>query len=195
MVTGYYEPLLRGSRTRTSRYRYPIYAVPQDLLVIDLSSVYPDLKHKRLRGRIEGNRVVPYLARGGHREGSRAAQGPRDRLGRRPGRALLPAHPGLRPGAARERRAPARGIRGPERASLPLARTAAHPARGTAAGAHLDAGNQGLGAPPSGEGAALHEREPELRLLPRAARATFPGPSARSACRSPRSARSRSIRA
>ncbi|MBL0143628.1 MAG: MltA domain-containing protein [Betaproteobacteria bacterium] len=64
MVTGYYEPLLRGSRTRTPRYRYPIYAVPQDLLVIDLSSVYPELKHKRLRGRIEGNRVVPYLARG-----------------------------------------------------------------------------------------------------------------------------------
>jgi membrane-bound lytic murein transglycosylase A len=64
MVTGYYEPLLRGSRTRTSRYRHPIYAVPQDLLVIDLSSVYPELQHKRLRGRIEGNRVVPYLARG-----------------------------------------------------------------------------------------------------------------------------------
>jgi membrane-bound lytic murein transglycosylase A len=64
MVTGYYEPLLRGSRTRTSRYKYPIYAVPQDLLVIDLSSVYPDLKYKRLRGRLEGNRVVPYLARG-----------------------------------------------------------------------------------------------------------------------------------
>jgi membrane-bound lytic murein transglycosylase A len=64
MVTGYYEPLLRGSRTRTAKYRYPIYAVPQDLLVIDLASVYPDLKHKRLRGRVEGNRVVPYLARG-----------------------------------------------------------------------------------------------------------------------------------
>jgi len=64
MVTGYYEPLLRGSRTRGSRYRYPIYAVPQDLLTIDLSTVYPDLKHKRLRGRVEGNRVVPYLARG-----------------------------------------------------------------------------------------------------------------------------------
>jgi len=64
MVTGYYEPLLRGSRVRSARYRYPLYAVPQDLLVIDLSSVYPDLKHKRLRGRVEGNRVVPYLARG-----------------------------------------------------------------------------------------------------------------------------------
>ena len=64
MVTGYYEPLLHGSRTRTARYRYPLYAPPPDLLVIDLASVYPELKHKRLRGRLEGNRIVPYLARG-----------------------------------------------------------------------------------------------------------------------------------
>lgn len=63
-VTGYYEPLLHGSRTKSRKYRYPIYGVPQDLLVVDLASVYPDLKHKRLRGRIEGGRVVPYLARG-----------------------------------------------------------------------------------------------------------------------------------
>jgi len=64
MVTGYYEPLLRGSRTASKRFRYPVYGVPSDLLVIDLGSLYPDLKNRRLRGRIEGNRVVPYLARG-----------------------------------------------------------------------------------------------------------------------------------
>jgi len=64
MVTGYYEPLLHGSRTRSKRYSHPLYGVPQDLLVIDLSSVYPDLKNRRLRGRVEGNKVVPYLARG-----------------------------------------------------------------------------------------------------------------------------------
>ncbi len=64
MVTGYYEPLLKGSRTRSPRFRYPLYGVPQDLLVIDLGSVYPDLKGRRLRGRVEANRVVPYLARG-----------------------------------------------------------------------------------------------------------------------------------
>ena len=65
LVTGYYEPLLRGSRAPSARYRYPLYATPQDLLVIDLSSVYPDLKYRRLRGRIvQGNRVVPYLDRG-----------------------------------------------------------------------------------------------------------------------------------
>jgi membrane-bound lytic murein transglycosylase A len=63
LVTGYYEPLLRGSRVRTDRYRYPLYGVPPDLLVVDLGSLYPDLKNRRLRGRLEGNRVVPYAAR------------------------------------------------------------------------------------------------------------------------------------
>jgi membrane-bound lytic murein transglycosylase A len=63
LVTGYYEPLLQGSRTPTKRFRYPVYGQPQDLLTIDLSSLYPDLKHRRLRGRIEGNKVVPYMSR------------------------------------------------------------------------------------------------------------------------------------
>ena len=34
-----------------------------DLLTIDLSDVLPDLKNKRLRGRLVGNRVVPYYSR------------------------------------------------------------------------------------------------------------------------------------
>jgi membrane-bound lytic murein transglycosylase A len=63
MVTGYYEPLLRGSRTPSARFRHPLYAPPQDLLVVDLASVYPDLKGRRLRGRLQGNRVVPYFDR------------------------------------------------------------------------------------------------------------------------------------
>jgi len=64
-VTGYYEPLLRGSRTPTAEYRYPIYAAPQDMVTIDLSDVYPDLKHRRLRGRVVGNKVIPYYDRAG----------------------------------------------------------------------------------------------------------------------------------
>lgn len=63
-VTGYYEPLLRGSRTRNNRFRYPVYGLPPDLVVVDLSSLHPDLRHKRLRGRLEGNRLVPYHSRG-----------------------------------------------------------------------------------------------------------------------------------
>jgi membrane-bound lytic murein transglycosylase A len=63
LITGYYEPLLHGSRTRTSKYRYPVYGLPDDLLVIDLSEVYPELKNMRLRGRLDGRRVVPYYSR------------------------------------------------------------------------------------------------------------------------------------
>lgn len=63
MVTGYYEPLLHGSRTRTNIYKYPIFAPPQDLITVDLSDVYPDLKHRRLRGRVVGNKLVPYFDR------------------------------------------------------------------------------------------------------------------------------------
>ena len=63
LVTGYYEPLLRGSRQRTTEYKYPVYAAPQDLITVDLSEVYPDLKFRRLRGRIVGNKLVPYMDR------------------------------------------------------------------------------------------------------------------------------------
>lgn len=63
LVTGYYEPLLHGSRTPSPDYPVPLYRTPPDLLNIDLSSVYPELKHMRLRGRLQGNTVVPYLAR------------------------------------------------------------------------------------------------------------------------------------
>lgn len=63
LVTGYYIPNLNGSRQRSDRYRYPLYAVPDDLLIVDLRSVYPDLANYRLRGRLVGRRVVPYYSR------------------------------------------------------------------------------------------------------------------------------------
>jgi membrane-bound lytic murein transglycosylase A len=63
LVTGYYEPLLNGSRKRSARYNVPVYGVPDDLLVIDLAEVYPELKGLRLRGRVDGKRVVPYFNR------------------------------------------------------------------------------------------------------------------------------------
>lgn len=64
LVTGYYEPLLTGSRYPSTRYRFPIYKAPEDIITIDLGEVYPELRNKRLRGRLEGNKVVPYWSRG-----------------------------------------------------------------------------------------------------------------------------------
>ena len=63
LATGYYEPLLRGSRKPSTRFRYPVYGVPEDLLVIDIAGLYPELKGMRLRGRLDGKRVVPYFDR------------------------------------------------------------------------------------------------------------------------------------
>lgn len=63
VVTGYYEPLLQGSLQRSDRYRFPLYAVPDDLLTVDLAELYPELKDKRVRGRLDGRRVVPYWPR------------------------------------------------------------------------------------------------------------------------------------
>jgi len=63
LVTGYYEPLLQGSRTQSARYPSPLYAPPDDLLIVELAELYPELKGKRVRGRLDGRRVVPYWVR------------------------------------------------------------------------------------------------------------------------------------
>jgi len=63
LITGYYEPLLYGSRKKTKRFRYPVFGVPDDLLIVDLSKLYPQLKGMRLRGRMKGRKIIPYYDR------------------------------------------------------------------------------------------------------------------------------------
>ncbi len=63
LATGYYEPLLAGARTRSGKAQHPLLAVPKDLLTIELGDLFPELKDKRLRGRLVGNKVVPYYSR------------------------------------------------------------------------------------------------------------------------------------
>lgn len=60
LFTGYYEPQLQGSLKPGGRYRYPIYAMPKDLMVIDLSSFGKKFKGQRIVGRLKGNTLVPY---------------------------------------------------------------------------------------------------------------------------------------
>jgi len=63
LVTGYYEPLLHGARKRGGRYQTPLHRAPDDMLTIDISSVFPELKGQQLRGRLVGNKVVAYPPR------------------------------------------------------------------------------------------------------------------------------------
>lgn len=63
LITGYYEPLLYGSLNKNSRYKYPVYKTPKDMLIIDFVSVYPEFAKLKLRGKQVGNKVVPYDSR------------------------------------------------------------------------------------------------------------------------------------
>ncbi len=63
LITGYYEPLLHGSLEPDDRHQFALYQRPDSLLIVDLDELYPDLKGKRVRGRIEGNKVVPFYNR------------------------------------------------------------------------------------------------------------------------------------
>ncbi|MDO4842826.1 MAG: MltA domain-containing protein, partial [Phoenicibacter congonensis] len=57
LATGYYEPVLRGSFRKQGAYQTALYREPRDLLEIDFTSVYPQLKGMRLRGHLEDNKV------------------------------------------------------------------------------------------------------------------------------------------
>jgi membrane-bound lytic murein transglycosylase A len=52
-----------------------VYGVPEDLLVIDLAELHPELKGMRLRGRLEGRRIVPYYDRAQIENGKAAVRG------------------------------------------------------------------------------------------------------------------------
>ncbi len=73
LITGYYEPLLKGSRKQSSQYPYPLYRQPSDLITVELADIYPDLKFKRVRGKLvsskqdgqkqSSQKLIPYMTR------------------------------------------------------------------------------------------------------------------------------------
>ena len=63
LYTGYYEPVLEGSKFRTSRFKYPIYRVPDDHIVVNLGQFRKKYEGERIIARIEDGKVVPYYTR------------------------------------------------------------------------------------------------------------------------------------
>lgn len=60
LFTGYYEASLRGSRTKTERYKYPLHTRPDDLIMVDLGEFRESLKGQRIAGRVKGGNLKPY---------------------------------------------------------------------------------------------------------------------------------------
>ncbi|HUY68236.1 MAG TPA: murein transglycosylase A [Alphaproteobacteria bacterium] len=80
LFTGYYEAGLRGSWRKTAIYKYPLYAVPKDLVKVDLGLFEPQWKGRHITGKTVkaryGMRLVPYderaqIARGSLRHRAR----------------------------------------------------------------------------------------------------------------------------
>lgn len=67
MVTGYYEPWVKGSKNRVYPYTRALYKVPSDLVSLDSKKFSHRLKnlenYPTLQGRIENNQFVPYFSR------------------------------------------------------------------------------------------------------------------------------------
>ncbi len=63
LITGYYEPLLHGSRTASTTFSTALYAPPDDMLTIELGDAFPELQGRRIRGRLQGKKVLPYFER------------------------------------------------------------------------------------------------------------------------------------
>jgi membrane-bound lytic murein transglycosylase A len=63
LFTGYYEPQLRGSRTKQGPYQTPLYGIPGDLVNVDLGLFRETLRGQRIVGQVANGRLIPYPAR------------------------------------------------------------------------------------------------------------------------------------
>ncbi len=63
LFTGYYEPEIEGSLVKTKEYNVPVYALPQDIVRIDLGKFNPKFKGEILFGKQNGKEIEPYLTR------------------------------------------------------------------------------------------------------------------------------------
>lgn len=63
LMTGYYEPLLKGSLQKDVNYTVPLLAPPDDMIKVNLASVIPELKGKVVRGRLKNGKLIPYFSR------------------------------------------------------------------------------------------------------------------------------------
>ena len=74
-ATGYYEPEIAGCRQRAPGCEVPIYRRPPDLIEVDLGEFAESLKGRRIRGRVEGQRLKPYPDRAAITAGALAGRG------------------------------------------------------------------------------------------------------------------------
>lgn len=63
LFTGYYAPILEGSREKTAKYRYPVYTTPDDHIVVNLDEFHDKFKGEKIIARYENGQILPYYTR------------------------------------------------------------------------------------------------------------------------------------
>lgn len=61
--SAYYEPIYNASKVKTTEYPHPIYRKPADLIEVDLERFDESLKSKKITGKVEDGKLVPYPSR------------------------------------------------------------------------------------------------------------------------------------
>ena len=74
LFTGYYEPLLHGSRRRNGKYTVPLYIRPPELVMVDLGDFREELKGQRIAGKVVDGTLEPYPGRREIDEGALAGR-------------------------------------------------------------------------------------------------------------------------
>lgn len=75
LFTGYYEPTLHGSRRRHGAFTVPLHKRPPELVAVDLGVFRPDLKGRRIAGRVDEGRLRPWEERAEIADGSLGGRG------------------------------------------------------------------------------------------------------------------------
>ncbi len=61
--TSYYEAEINASYTKDDVYKYPVYGIPNDLIEVNLKDFDASLPAKKIIGRKQGNKLIPYYTR------------------------------------------------------------------------------------------------------------------------------------
>ncbi len=75
LFTGYYEAELHGARRPGGRYQVPLYRRPPSLVSVDLGLFRPELKGRRIAGKVVGERLRPFDSRARIEAGVLAGRG------------------------------------------------------------------------------------------------------------------------
>ncbi|MEX2647877.1 MAG: MltA domain-containing protein, partial [Alphaproteobacteria bacterium] len=70
LFTGYFEPVLDGSRAASQRFAVPLYGRPEDLVTVDLGQFAEDLAGRSIAGRVEAGALQPYPDRAAIADGA-----------------------------------------------------------------------------------------------------------------------------